>query len=176
MPSRARCRDKRSTIVGALAFVAALGAGLSACSRVGPTPGPPIPAANSLSRDSVDIGYGTRSRHDISGAITTIDTSVVRQATPTSLADMLDGRVPGLEVRRLPNGGMSLRIRGQHSLLFEMEPLLVIDGMPDVFGGAYRDLNPHDIRSVEVLRDAGSLAIYGSRGANGVILITTRRN
>jgi TonB-dependent SusC/RagA subfamily outer membrane receptor len=90
---------------------------------------------------------------------------------------MLDGRFAGVEVRRLAGGGVSVRIRGQRSFKSDAEPLVVVDGTPQHSGisGAMLDLDPRDIKSIEVLKDAGSAAIYGSRGANGVILISTRR-
>jgi TonB-dependent SusC/RagA subfamily outer membrane receptor len=92
------------------------------------------------------------------------------------MADFLEGRVPGLEVRRLSAGSISVRIRGDRSLLKDGEPLYVIDGIPMQGGtGLLPDLDPRDVRSVEVLKDAGSLAAYGSRGANGVILINLKR-
>ena len=94
----------------------------------------------------------------------------------SSMADFLEGRVPGLEVRRLSAGNVSVRIRGDRSLLRDGEPLYVVDGIPmNGSTGLLPDLDPRDIRSVDVLKDAGSLAAYGSRGANGVILITMKR-
>jgi TonB-dependent SusC/RagA subfamily outer membrane receptor len=85
--------------------------------------------------------------------------------------------VPGLTVIRLPNGDISLRIRGDRSFQGDNEPLLVIDGRPvrgDI-GAALAGLAPRDIERIDVLKDAGSTAIYGSQGANGVIIITTKR-
>ena len=113
----------------------------------------------------------------MTGAISRIDGDSARQSTPTTLADLLETRVPGLEVRRLRNGGVSVRIRGVRSLVAQSEPLYVIDGVPKQPGpdGVLPDIDPRDISSIDVLRDGGSLAAYGSRGANGVILITLRR-
>jgi TonB-dependent SusC/RagA subfamily outer membrane receptor len=93
------------------------------------------------------------------------------------MADMLDGRFAGVEVRRLANGGMSVRIRGQHSIKGNGEPLYVIDGIPQhsVANGVLDDIDPRDVQSIEVLKDGSSTAVYGARGANGVILITTKR-
>ena len=132
------------------------------------------PAANT---DSVEVGYGRQARRDVTGAISRIDGDSARQATPTSLADLLETRVPGIEVRRLRNGGVSVRIRGVRSLNTPGEPLWVIDGVPKQpdADGILLDIDPRDIASIDVLRDGGSLAAYGSRGANGVILITMRR-
>ncbi len=89
------------------------------------------------------------------------------------IEEVLQGRVPGLQVTRLPSGDYQLRIRGSNA-----EPLVVIDGMtvpPSAVGSALAGLNPRDILRVEVLKDAASLAMYGSRGAGGVLVITTRR-
>jgi TonB-dependent SusC/RagA subfamily outer membrane receptor len=131
------------------------------------------PAVN----DSVEVGYGRQARRDVTGAISRIDGDSARQSTPTSLADLLETRVPGLEVHRLRNGGVSVRIRGVRSLTAPGEPLYVVDGIPKQPGsdGVLPDIDPRDIASIDVLRDGGSLAAYGSRGANGVILITMRR-
>jgi TonB-dependent SusC/RagA subfamily outer membrane receptor len=118
-----------------------------------------------------------QARRDVTGAVATVDGATARQATATTMADMLDGRVPGLEVRRLGANRISLRIRGQRSFLGSGEPLLVVDGTPvDGAGGAVlADMDPRQVKRIEVLRDAGSLAAYGSRGANGVLLVTTHR-
>jgi TonB-dependent SusC/RagA subfamily outer membrane receptor len=94
----------------------------------------------------------------------------------TRVEELFAGRFPGVEVWRVP-GGLSVRIRGSTSVMASNEPLYVIDGMtidPGP-GGALVGLNPADIQSIEVLKDAGSTAMYGVRGANGVILIKTKR-
>ena len=134
-------------------------------------------AARPATTDSVEVGYGRQARRDVTGAISRIEGDSVQRSTPMTLADMLESRVPGLEVHRLRNGGLSVRIRGVRSLVAPGEPLYVIDGVPKQPGpdGLPPDLDPRDIASIDVLRDAGSLAAYGSRGANGVILITMRR-
>ena len=92
--------------------------------------------------------------------------------------ELLMGRVAGLEVMRDASGDYRLRIRGQRSLLGGDEPLVLVDGMPIGAGGLSRALtgvSPSDVARIEVLKDAGATAFYGLRGANGVILITTRR-
>ncbi len=155
--------------------LAALAAGaLLACHR-GPGPRPALPATGG--GDSVQVGYGTQPRRAVTGAVTTVDGATARRTTATSMADMLEGRVPGLEVRRLGGNRISLRIRGERSFLASGEPLLVVDGTPvdGVAGGTLADMDPRDVKRIEVLRDAGSLTAYGSRGANGVLLITTNR-
>ncbi|MBV9879065.1 MAG: TonB-dependent receptor plug domain-containing protein [Gemmatirosa sp.] len=127
-------------------------------------------------RDSIQVGYGTQAKRNVTGSISNVDGDVVRQATVTTLADMLDGHVPGIQVTRLGNGGVSVRVRGEHSLMADGEPLYVVDGVPMSGGtGVLPDLDPRDVKSIQVLKDAGSLAAYGSRGANGVILINTRK-
>ena len=114
------------------------------------------------------------------GAVTTFIPTEA-DARVARVGDMLIGRVPGLEVRRLANGSYSLRIRGPRTLkgsVADEAPLLVLDGTPVPKGSlsaALDALAPHDIARIEVLRDASATNIYGSRGANGVIVITTKR-
>jgi TonB-dependent SusC/RagA subfamily outer membrane receptor len=125
--------------------------------------------------DSVQVGYGTQPQRDITGAVTQVNNKDSRHGTATTLADLLEG-VPGLDVRRLADGSVSLRIRGDRSLNSSGEPLIVLDGIPLAAAtGMLQDLDPRDVASVSVLKDAGSLAAYGSRGANGVIIITTKK-
>lgn len=128
--------------------------------------------------DEVAAGYGSQPK--AMGAVTTyIPTEA--DARVARVGDMLIGRVPGLEVRRLPNGSYTLRIRGPRTLrgsVADEEPLLVLDGTPLPKGSLSSMLNslaPHDIARIDVLRDASVTSIYGSRGANGVIVITTKR-
>ncbi len=142
----------------------------AACHR---QPGAAAPAP--VARDSVQVGYGTEARRDVTGAVSQVNTAG-HHATATSMADLLEGRVPGLDVTRLPNGGVSLRIRGDRTFLGSNEPLIVVDGTPVIDSNALlQDMDPRDVASISVLKDAGSLAAYGSRGANGVILITTKK-
>ena len=136
--------------------------------------GPEAPAPE----DEVAAGYGSQPK--AMGAVTTyIPTEA--DARVARVGDMLIGRVPGLEVRRLPNGSYTLRIRGPRTLrgsVADEEPLLVLDGTPVPKGWLSATLNtlsPHDIARIDVLRDASSTSVYGSRGANGVIVITTKR-
>ena len=141
--------------------------------------GPSAPAVGSAPRprDSIQVPYGTQARQSATEGVSTVDSTVARRTTPTTLADMLVGRVPGLEVRRLPSGGVSLRIRGDRSLMANNEPLIVVDGIPmeGDNNSVLQDIDPRDVASVTVLKDAGSLAAYGSRGANGVVLIITKK-
>ena len=135
------------------------------------------PVSTTPAQDSVQVGYGRQAKRDVTGAVASVDGDVARRNAPTSIADMIEGRFAGVEVQRLANGGVSIRIRGSRSLKSDQEPLLVVDGVPQRAGegGTLSDLDPRDIKSIDVLKDAGATAIYGSRGANGVILITTKR-
>ena len=136
---------------------------------------PATSAAARPARDSVQVGYGTQATRDVTGSISNVSGDITRQATITSLADMLEGRVPGLQVTRLGNGAVSVRIRGEHSFQSDVgEPLYVVDGIP-MGGTGLPDIDPREVRSIQVLKDAGSLAAYGSRGANGVILINLKK-
>ncbi len=123
----------------------------------------------------VSVGYGTESTQQVTGSIASLRPEE-SDAGVTQVVQMLE-RVPGLTVTHLPNGDISLRIRGTRSLQGDNEPLLVIDGVPvqGAIGAALAGLVPRDIARIDVLKDAGSTAIYGMRGANGVILITTKR-
>lgn len=113
------------------------------------------------------------------GAVSTIEPSET-DARVTRVEELLRG-VPGLEVTRLANGAYQLRIRGQRSIrgnAGDDNPLLVLDGIPvpnDAIGSMLADLSPRDVARIEVLKDAGATSMYGSRGANGVIVITTKR-
>jgi TonB-dependent SusC/RagA subfamily outer membrane receptor len=94
------------------------------------------------------------------------------------MVDMLRGRVAGLQVWEDGNGEITVRIRGDQSVLFNQSPLLVVDGVsvPSYsFSSTLRSMNPRDVRSIRVLKDAGSTSMYGSRGAHGVILISLKR-
>ena len=109
-------------------------------------------------------------------AVSSASGEKMRSNSPRTVADMLVGRFPGVEVRQLPNGSASIRIRGSRSFRSNEEPLIVVDGIPQQNGGqALMDMSPRDVESIEVLKDAAASAVYGSRGANGVILISTRR-
>ncbi|HKO15152.1 MAG TPA: TonB-dependent receptor plug domain-containing protein [Gemmatimonadaceae bacterium] len=137
---------------------------------------PPTGRSATAPADSVQVGYGKQAKRDVTGAISEVSGKDGRHVTATSLADLLEGRVPGLEVKRLADGSVSLRIRGDRSFTSSGEPLIVLDGIPvQTANGILQDLDPREVASISVLKDAGSLAAYGSRGANGVIIITTRK-
>ena len=127
--------------------------------------------------DPVNVGYGTQERDDISGSVATVDADQAQKERPAgTVAEMLQGRISGVRVTR-EGGGLKIRIRGRASIYGNNDPLYVIDDVPiqPDPGGVISFLNPHDIQSITVLKDASATAIYGSRGANGVILITTKR-
>ncbi len=123
----------------------------------------------------VVVGYATMKRSDLTGATSSIKADDLMSAHSPSLADAMRGKAPGLSVSTTsaaPGGSLSIRIRGTNSLLSDSSPLYVVDGFPT---DDISSLNTNDIASVEVLKDASSTAIYGSRGANGVILIETHK-
>lgn len=132
---------------------------------------------SSPGQDEVAIGYGLQERANVTGAISSITEADFDQMPVSRVEDMLRDRVPGLVVQRR-NGELSIQIRGVRSLIGGNEPLVVIDGMPvagRTAGQVLSLLSPSDISRIDVLKDAGSTAVYGSRGANGVILVTTKR-
>jgi TonB-dependent SusC/RagA subfamily outer membrane receptor len=123
----------------------------------------------------VRVGYGSQDRADVTVAVATVRAEDVGREI-TSIEDLFRG-LAGVTVRRLPDGGISLRIRGSSSLSSSGEPLYVINGVPihAAPGRALMGVSARDITRIDVLKDAAATAIYGSRGANGVVLITTKR-
>lgn len=122
------------------------------------------------------IGYGTVKKSDLTGAVGSVQMKDVSQVGITSADRALQGQIAGVQVNARtgqPGESMMIRVRGSNSLAGGNEPLYVIDGMP--VEKMNSDINPEDILSMEVLKDASSTAIYGSRGANGVVMITTKR-
>jgi TonB-dependent starch-binding outer membrane protein SusC len=143
----------------------------------------------------VSIGYGTQSRRDVAGAVATVSTEALEKAPVASIDQVLQGTAPGVQVTTAsnePGGALSVRIRGMSSITGSGEPLYVVDGFPienDIEGSSpgsggrarttppnpLATLNPSDIESISILKDASSTAIYGARGANGVVIITTKQ-
>ena len=122
----------------------------------------------------VVIGYGTQRREAVTGSVANIGGEKLNQIAATNAAQALQGRVAGVLMTQTgskPGDEMQIRIRGQRSLSASNDPLIVLDGIP--FMGVLSDINPADIKSMDILKDASATAIYGSRGANGVIIITT---
>lgn len=125
--------------------------------------------------DVVVIGYGTVKKKDLTGAVTTMKTEDITIAPTSNAMEALQGKVAGLDITKSSGqvgAGVSILLRGSRSIYGDNAPLFIIDG---VQGGSYEDVNPSDIESIDVLKDASSTAIYGSAGANGVIIITTKR-
>ena len=123
----------------------------------------------------VAIGYGTMKKSDLTGSISQIKSEAINSVPATNIMQALSGKSPGVQVLQntgAPGAAMSIRIRGANSIQGSNEPMYVIDGFPVA---NQTILNNSDIESIEILKDASATAIYGSRGANGVILITTKR-
>ena len=124
--------------------------------------------------DVLVVGYTPMRKSDFTGSVASVKSSELTTTTPT-MAQALAGKVAGVEVRQAdgaPGEGVQIRVRGVNSLSAGSDPLYVVDGYPaseDVY------INPGDIESIDILKDAASAAIYGSRGASGVVLITTKR-
>lgn len=132
--------------------------------------------------DVVVVGYGSQKKSDLTGAISSLRGDKLKELPVLSLEQAMAGRMAGVQVQQTsgaPGAGISVRIRGVSSMVGGNEPLYVIDGLPQLNGdvrgsNGLASINPSDIESIEVLKDASSTAIYGSRGANGVVMITTK--
>lgn len=126
-------------------------------------------------KEEVSIGYGTQPKENTTGSQSSADVDDEKRPI-ARVEEMLEG-VPGVRVLRTPGGGIRVRIRGATSIHGSNEPLYVVDGMPIEVGTGegLSWLNPSDVASIEVLKDASSTAIYGSRGANGVVIINTKQ-
>ena len=124
----------------------------------------------------VVVGYGTQRQEAVTGSVVSIKSDQIREIPAANISQALQGRMAGVEMAQSsskPGAGMQIRIRGTRSLNASNDPLIVLDGIP--FAGSLNDLNPNDIQRVDILKDASATAIYGSRGANGVLLITTNK-
>lgn len=125
----------------------------------------------------VVVGYGVQRKSDLTGSVASVSSKTLEQRPQTNLIQSLQGTVPGLNItiRGTDAEGSSstTRIRGDNSISADNKPLIILDGIP--FDGPWSEINPNDVASVEVLKDASSAAIYGARGSNGVILITSKR-
>lgn len=131
---------------------------------------------NKVLDEVVVVGYGSVKKSDLTGSVTAISTARFKDQPVKRVESILQGRSAGVEVTAqsgMPGGGMKVRVRGTTSINTSNDPLYVIDGMISPSG--LDGLNPADIQSMEVLKDASSTAIYGSRGSNGVIIITTKQ-
>ncbi|MEG1229608.1 MAG: TonB-dependent receptor plug domain-containing protein, partial [Flavobacterium sp.] len=129
--------------------------------------------ANNLN-EVVVIGYGTSKKSDLTGAVSTISGNDLKKVPVSNVAEALTGRIAGVQVSSSegsPDADIRIRVRGGGSLTQDASPLIIVDGFPI---NNMNDISSSDIESMTVLKDAASTAIYGSRGANGVILITTK--
>jgi TonB-dependent SusC/RagA subfamily outer membrane receptor len=155
-------RTSRSCCAGVVALLATL----SACSQ------PPKPAA-----EPPAPAPSPNPARTASGATQSLDAKELKGEQVQSVEDLIQGRFAGVQVVRLPGGGFSLRIRGAGSFTGGNEPLYVVDGiaLPPAPGGALIGVDPRDIESIQVLKDASATSWYGVRGANGVIVIKTKR-
>ena len=122
----------------------------------------------------VVVGYGTQRKEAVTGSVASMKGDAMREVASSNITQALQGRVAGVEMSQTsskPGSQMQIRIRGTRSLNASNDPLIVLNGIP--FAGSIGDINPNDIQSLDILKDASATAIYGSRGANGVIIITT---
>lgn len=136
------------------------------------------PTNNTLN-EVVVVGYGTQKKSDVTGSVTSLSKERLSQLPVTNVLQSVQGAVAGVNVIQsssAPGSGTSAQIRGASSISASTGPFIVLDGMPfSTTGGSLNDINPNDIESLEILKDASAVAIYGTRGANGVILITTKK-
>lgn len=124
----------------------------------------------------VVVGYGTQKKSQMTGAISSVTSKQITEMPITNMGQALQGRVAGVDVAQTgsrPGSTPTIRIRGRRSFRASNDPLYVVDGIP--LSAGYEDINPNDVASTEILKDATATAIYGARGANGVIIITTKR-
>ena len=134
-----------------------------------------LKTANNQLEQIVVIGFGTQKKKDITGAIATMNTKDIEDRPVTQLASAMEGKMAGVEIVKSsgqPQAGFSIRVRGTSTITAGSNPLYILDGVPTE---NISELNPSDIQSISVLKDAASAAVYGSSGANGVVLITTKR-
>lgn len=140
---------------------------------------------NRALEEVVVIGYGVRKKEDLTGSISTVSEKDFNKGMITSPEELINGKVAGVQITSAggsPNGGSTIRVRGGASLNASNDPLVVLDGVPMEVGGSINGsgnflslINPNDIESMTILKDASSTAIYGSRASNGVIIITTKK-
>lgn len=124
----------------------------------------------------VVVGYGVQRKEAVTGSVASIKNEAIREVPASDITQALQGRIAGVDMSQTsskPGSSMQIRIRGTRSLNASNDPLIVLDGIP--FAGSMSDINPNDIKSIDILKDASATAIYGSRGANGVLLITTNK-
>ena len=131
---------------------------------------------NTTLKDIVVIGYGTQRKESVTGSVANVSAEKLMENPSSNITQALQNRIAGVDMQQTnsqPGAEMRIRIRGQRSLTASNDPLIVLDGIP--FLGQLSDINPSDIKSLDILKDASATAIYGSRGANGVIMVTTNK-
>jgi TonB-dependent starch-binding outer membrane protein SusC len=131
---------------------------------------------NKSMEEVIVVGYGTQRKEAVTGSVASISGDRMRDVPAPNISQAIQGRVAGVDISQTstkPGATMQILIRGQRSLTASNDPFVVLDGIP--FPGSIADINPNDIKSIEILKDASATAIYGSRGANGVILLTTNK-
>ena len=135
------------------------------------------PDQSNTLNDVVVIGYGTTKKSDLTGSVANVKLSDIEDTPTTSFDQALQGKVAGVDIMSTtgePGASTSIRIRGTRSIEASNEPLIVVDGVIDAVSNL-NEINPDDIESINILKDASSTAIYGSRGANGVVIVTTKK-
>jgi len=123
----------------------------------------------------VVLGYGTRKKSDVTGSVASLSSDEIVKSKAPNAQEAIQGRLPGVDVKRTsgkPGADMTIEIRGVNSIYGNTQPLYVVDGIPV---SSINDINPSDIERMDVLKDASSTAIFGSRGANGVVIVTTKK-
>lgn len=132
---------------------------------------------NNKLNEVVVVGYGTQKKSDVTGSVATVSQKRLQDLPNTNFYQAIQGSIPGVSVNQNSGGAegnnSSISIRGKRSISASNNPLIILDGIP--FNGAISDINPNDIESINILKDASAAAIYGSRGSNGVILVTTKK-
>lgn len=132
---------------------------------------------NAMIEEVVVVGYGVQRKSDLTGSVSKVDGKTLEDRPQPNLIGSLQGAVPGLNISvtgsNAEGSDSSTRIRGEKSISADNKPLIILDGIP--FDGPWSEINPNDVASIEVLKDASSAAIYGARGSNGVILITSKK-
>ncbi|MDT3356659.1 MAG: TonB-dependent receptor [Bacteroidota bacterium] len=143
-----------------------------------------MPDDATVLEEAVAIGYGTIKKRDLTGSVASVGSDAISRSIPTSVDQALQGRAAGVQMTQnsgLPGGGASIRIRGVNSVNLTSEPIVVIDGVVITAStgsstdNALSQINPSDIETMDILKDASATAIYGAQGSNGVIIITTKR-
>ncbi|MEY2812272.1 MAG: hypothetical protein RLZZ390_105 [Bacteroidota bacterium] len=135
-----------------------------------------IAVVNQTLDDVVVVGYGSRKRSDVTGSVASVGKERLSQLPVTNPLQAVQGAVAGVTITQgssVPGSTPKAQVRGANSISASTDPFVVVDGVP--FAGSFNDINPADIASIDILKDVSSVAVYGTRGANGVILVTTKR-